>query len=690
MLTLPAVRQLMLEKIAESTLNAKDATRLHFAPMVTPPPGISVPAAGFTIPYFDILGHPLDFFRYRTLSLNGFAKLVDPKKRVRYTQPAGKSPRAYFSPFLDWTTALGEPGPARAILLTEGENKANAACKAGYACIGLGGVWNWRSKEGLIADLEQIEWRDASVYIAFDSDARSNVNIIRAENALARELLERGAHIIVVRVPCLVPGKKTGIDDYLLAKGPAAFATLLDSSAKEPWDRSRVLHQLNEQFVFIRHPQMVLEYETLKRTTPASFINSLGSNILLEETIIDTKGKPKSVKKPAAKPWLDWPQRGEVQCTTYKPGQPVVTGNRELNMWPGWGVEPVKGSIELWERLLDYIFAGLPREHRKWFEQWLAYPIQNPGAKLFTAVVVWGITQGTGKTLIGHTLGRLYGRNFSEIESADLIGQFNEWAENKQFVMGDEITGDEKRTTADRMKSVITRNVIRINAKYIPTYTVPDCINYYFTSNHPDSFFIDDNDRRYFIHEVQASAPLPDEFYREYDAWYKSPAVGALLHHLQHVSLEGFNPAAHAPTTTAKANMVAAGRSDLASWVAMLREDPDAVLRTSPTAPPVPHRWFTIGELYDFCVGPEANRHHTRLTKNGLLRELRRQRFMQVNNGQPIKTFAGAQRLWCVRNTKELANYSIAQVAKGYAEDRQQNAKALAGVKEAMGVAKYK
>jgi len=114
------------------------------------------------------------------------------------------------------------------------------------------------------------------------------------------------------------------------------------------------------------------------------------------------------------------------------------------------------------------------------------------------------------------------------------------------------------------------------------------------------------------------------------------------------------------------------------------------VLRTSPTAPPVPHRWFTIGELYDFCVGPEANRHHTRLTKNGLLRELRRQRFMQVNNGQPIKTFAGAQRLWCVRNTKELANYSIAQVAKGYAEDRQQNAKALAGVKEAMGVAKYK
>jgi len=679
-------------KIAESTLTPRDADRLGFLPSITPPPGISVPAAGFSIPYFDLKGRPIDFFRFRTLSLNGFAAIVDPKKQIRYTQPAGKSPRVYFSPFLDWPAALGAPGAERAVILTEGENKANAACKAGYCCLGLGGVWNFKAAtDSLCTDLDQIDWKGATAYIAYDSDARSNVNIIRAENALARELLERGAYIVIVRIPCLVPGKKTGIDDYLLAKGPEEFADLLATAAKEPFDRSRALHELNERYVFIRHPQMVLEYETLKRTTSNSFIHALGANILLEETVIDTKGNAKVVKKPAAKPWIDWPQRGEVQETTYKPGHPTVTGNRQLNLWPGWGIADTdihKGDLHLWTRLLDYIFTGTLPAHRRWFEQWLAYPIQNPGAKMFTAVVVWGVTQGTGKTLIGHTLGRLYGRNFSEIESADLTGSFNEWAENKQFVMGDEITGDEKRTTADRMKSVITRNVIRINAKFIPTYTVPDCINYYFTSNHPDSFFIDDNDRRYFIHEVAADTPLPDEFYREYDAWYKSSAVGALLYHLRNVSLEGFNPAAHAPTTLAKMNMVAAGRSDLASWVAMLKEEPDAVLRTSPSAAPIKHRWFTTGELYQLYTGETANHseHRSRLTKNGLMRELLRQKFPQVNFGQPVKTFNGAQRLWAVRKPREIIGYSLVQVAKGYAEDRAADAKALAEVKRKMGV----
>lgn len=28
-------------------------------------------------------------------------------------------------------------------------------------------------------------------------------------------------------------------------------------------------------------------------------------------------------------------------------------------------------------------------ESREWFEQWVAYPLQYPGSKLYSAVVLW-------------------------------------------------------------------------------------------------------------------------------------------------------------------------------------------------------------------------------------------------------------------------------------------------------------
>ena len=124
---------------------------------------------------------------------------------------------------------------------------------------------------------------------------------------------------------------------------------------------------------------------------------------------------------------------------------------------------------------------------------------------------MWSLKHGTGKSTVGYTMGRIYGKNYVEIRDHDLNSLFNEWAENRQFVMGDEITGGEqKRDIADRMKSTITQKEIRINAKYVPSYTVPDRINYFFTSNHADAFFVEDTDRRYFVHQITAD-PKPME-----------------------------------------------------------------------------------------------------------------------------------------------------------------------------------
>jgi hypothetical protein len=196
---------------------------------------------------------------------------------------------------------------------------------------------------------------------------------------------------------------------------------------------------------------------------------------------------------------------------------------------------------------------------------------------MFSAVVIHGLSQGTGKTLVGYTLGRVYGDNFKEIEDEDLEETY--WAENKQFILGDEITGKDNRQYMNKLKRLITKEKIDINIKYVPQYTLPNAMNFLFTSQHGDSFFLEDKDRRFFVNEV-VNDPLPDEFYTAYDAWYKGTGAQHLMEWLlsRKISKE-FNPAAPPPRTAAKRRMIAATKGDVGAWVQELKEFPDQILR---------------------------------------------------------------------------------------------------------------
>lgn len=668
----------MLNKIKQSGLDEKDAKALEFKNVDVElckklkPRFTDRPAAGFLIPYFDTRGKRTAFFRFRYLEepkRYGFDALVQ-HKSSRYIQPAKMPPRAYFSRLCDWQDLLNQTGE-KAIMITEGELKANCAVKAGLPCIGLGGVWNFKTAQSsLIKDLEDIRWKDAMVYIVYDSDAQSNPQVLLAENTLARELLSRGARVTVVRLPALEKNAKTGLDDFIVAKGAEAVLTLCEETG--PWEQSRVLHELNEEVVFIHDPGTVVEVRTLQRMSPQTFQSSIYANRVWEEHV-SMKTREKIIKKSAAREWVGWPYRAEVQRTTYRPGKPRIflnpQGEHELNTWPGWGMNGTtvaKGDIGLWSELVAFLFDGESTDTQKWFLQWLAYPLQHPGTKLFTACVIWSRAQGVGKTLLGYTMERIYGRNFAEITDRDLQSSFNDWAENKQFVMGDEITGGDKRGSADRMKGLITQKFLRINPKFVAPYVVPDCVNYFFTSNHPDSFFLDDNDRRYFIHEVQAAKPLNESFYREYDHWYKSDRVGALFYYLLDLDLTGFNPNACAPSTNAKREMVQLGRSDVSDWCGKLLEAPDSVLRVGDQV--LPYSLMTTQELYNLYDPLEKKK----ITPNGVARELRRAGFRKVFAGEAINTANGLQRLWAVRDLEHWRKRDITrrQIEDAYNKER--------------------
>ena len=614
------------------------------------------PLCSLRLNYLDHQGRPLTdwpggrpFYRLRYLEIATDFNTLTNEKPPRYAQEPNTAPVIYYPANQDWEPIVQTP--SYPLIITEGELKAAKACKEGFPTLGVGGVYNWRARKlGLtwLSSLDLVDWRRRSVYICFDSDYKTNPNVCYALRELAEALNQHGAFVYVVTLPQLPEEEKVGLDDFLVQNGPTAgdqFQDLLTNAV--PLGLTAPLWELNDHYTYVQNPGMIIDQNSYAKINPGAFKDHLKAPMVYQEQQLKADGMISYKAVSAAGHWLKWPLRSEVIKLTYEPGQLkfIAEDPPRFNLWPGWGLEPKKGNLDPFFKLVDYLFTDAEPASKMWFLRWCAYPLQYPGVKMFSSVVVHGIRHGTGKSLLGYTLGRIYGKNFTEISQVDLHNSFNEWAEGKQFIMGDDVTGSDKRAEADLLKKLITQQELRVNMKYIPSYVVPDCINYYFTANHPDSFFLEDDDRRFFIHEVTVS-PLPEEFYVQYTLWLNSGAA-AVFDYLLHLNLSDFNPAAPAFKTLAKERMIVNLQSDLASWVRALLSTPDNVLRVGDMT--IERDLFTSKELLQLYdpIG------RTNVTANGLGRELARAGVLQVCGGHPVRLVDGSQARYYVIKSRD-------------------------------------
>lgn len=606
------------------------------------------------LPYYNIEGRPArshpkwpEFYRLRYLAKGNSFKDLATDKSQRYAQPPGSGVCAYFPKTENWSKIATDT--AQGLIFTEGELKAAAACDNGYPTIGLGGVWNFMAqRDGIffLPELEKLDWRKRPVWICYDSDYASKPNICASINRIAEELDERGAYVHTLLLPDLVDGGKTGLDDYFLEQGPDEFERLLDEA--EPIGFSRSLWKLNRDVIYIEDPGLVIVETTGQKMSAAQFKeHSKWAVANYPARSINKEGDIVVKKEPAAPAWVRWPLRRNARAVTYAPGAPRITDDGYFNQWRGWGVEPKEGDVKPWLDLIDFLFADAEKEHTEWFLDWCAYPLQNPGVKMYSSVVIHGVVQGTGKTLVGLTLGRIYGDNYKSIKDDDLESTF--WAENKQFIMGDEISGRDNRQYANTLKRLITQDTVTINIKFVPQYDVPDCINYLFTSQHPDAFFIEDTDRRYFVNEVAADEPLPMSFYDRYDAWLWGDGPSHLFHWLLKRKIKKFNPAAPPPFTMAKGRMARNSKGELSAWVQDLREMPDQILRFGQMVHT--RDLFTSTDLVEMYKQMHPD---SKASSVGMGRALSQAGFPQVDNGQPLIGPDGKQgRYYAVRNISQ-------------------------------------
>lgn len=646
-------------KLAESLLDDPKLIKAHgFAPCVGTPDKRSS-LRGILIPYFDLKGKvESDFWRYRFLedTRKGFDKVTS-KKAQRYTQPLKKAPRAYFSPVVPWTKVAGDVSVP--VVITEGEFKAACGCVQGFATIGLGGVWNFTEKTSnarvLIPDLESFSWEGREVFVCYDSDAVHNDQVRKAEFRVAEILTVKGAHVKVARLPSLEDGKKCGIDDYFLAGNSREdFQWVLDKA--EPFAELEALFRLNLELAVVMNPVCyyvkysheqdgyLQKLDVGAVRTQKDMAEALATKFILQENPPKKDGSPSPPSQvPLFLRWYHWEGRTTVKRMSYDPGAAGINGEL-LNTWSGWGVDPVTDEqlagkpldIQPWIDLLDVVFEGIEPEHRQWFERWVAYPFQHPGAKLLSCVILSSINHGVGKSFISEIIARIYGRggdpyvrrclngtsdhvNAGKIDLMALTSGRNDWARAKQFVFGEDVRGttvSEGREIRDQLKDAITRTTVRVDEKYMRPIEFEDRCNLMFSTNDPTVFQMDDEDRRFFVVETTA-APRSNEFYQRIDNWSKSHGPSHLHRYFLEMDLGDFAPNTRPPLTSTKIHVQDANSTWVDQWA---RDLMTATRKTLAGEYGLPVRQLYAPEDLLKILDPEDNLH---ISRNALGRALR-------------------------------------------------------------------
>ena len=232
----------------------------------------------------------------------------------------------------------------------------------------------------------------------------------------------------------------------------------------------------------------------------------------------------------------------------------------KLNTWRGWPMKPKAGSCERLLELLRYLCSGEAPETSeavyRWLLCWMAYPLQNPGAKMSSAVIMHG-PQGTGKSTVFQQLAKIYGDYSTVLNQRGLEDKFNsDWSDSKLFILAEEVvTRAEMWHIKNELKELVTGEWIRVNPKNIAAYRQRNQVNIVYLSNENQPLPIDNDDRR---HLVVYTPPAMSEEY--YDALYlelDNNGPAAFYDFLLRRDITGFHPKKRPPMTQAKKNLVA-------------------------------------------------------------------------------------------------------------------------------------
>lgn len=231
----------------------------------------------------------------------------------------------------------------------------------------------------------------------------------------------------------------------------------------------------------------------------------------------------------------------------------------KCNLYAGWPTTPQAGDCSKMLELGQYLCSNDARGHElwEWLLKWLAYPVQHPGAKMKTAVLMHG-PQGAGKNVFMEGHMAIYGEYGAVIGQEALEDKFNDYLSRRLYLIADEVVNRaDMYSIKNKLKELITGDKIRINPKNVGSYYERNAVNICFFSNEDHPLALERDDRRHCV--IYTPEKLPAEFYKAVFDEQHNGGIEAWHDYLLHLELGDFSPASLPPMTAAKQDLIELG-----------------------------------------------------------------------------------------------------------------------------------
>ena len=246
----------------------------------------------------------------------------------------------------------------------------------------------------------------------------------------------------------------------------------------------------------------------------------------------------------------------------------------QINTYDGMDISPIMDaqnqiihqseSLKSCEPIINLVKFLCEKEDAacQWLLKWLAYPLQHPGAKMNTSVLLCSAVQGSGKSLFFEKImTRIYGEKYSvTLGQNGLESIYTDWAERKLYCLFEEIFNNKSKFgMMGLIKHMITGEKIRIEKKFMSGYSQNNHINCVFLSNEVQPLAIEERDRRFLV--LEPNHKLGDDLKKQIEQCLEpdSNAISAFYTYLLALDLTDFTPYTEPPMTKAKQKIIQFG-----------------------------------------------------------------------------------------------------------------------------------
>lgn len=297
--------------------------------------------------------------------------------------------------------------------------------------------------------------------------------------------------------------------------------------------------------------------------------------------------------------WIKHPGRVEVPKANlvFDPSQ-KCNPDTHINTFRGFPISPDDNPAAC-SRICHALFnlCNKDAEVYTWLLYWLAYPLQNPGAKMATAVLCHSSVHGSGKSYFFDVVMRaIYGEYSKTVGQAQLEGNYNDWMSRTLYACYEEVLSrGQKYSHTGTLKQMITGTTVRIDKKFQSGWEESNHMNAVFLSNEVLPLPVEPSDRRFLV--IWPEEQMYKELQTGVDFEMANGGAEAFYGYLLSLDLilndEPFGPHTKPPMTEAKKRLIEHG---LPIWEVFFNEWEAGRLRHNDR--PVPYCPCRVGDLF--------------------------------------------------------------------------------------------